>query len=81
MFLQLKTYVRKITPSGKETFKVENSKYYYDDVIDAIVYAYICGDSFTHLTPMGAEERKKKKVGYRYSYDHEYNLILEKRGI
>ncbi len=81
LFLQLKTYVRKITPSGKETFKVENSKYYYDDVIDAIVYAYICGDSFTHLTPMGDEERKKKKVGYRYTYDGEYNLILEKRGI
>lgn len=77
-FVQLKTYVRKITTAGNESFKVENAKYYYDDVIDAVTYAYICGQSFTHLVPQEEKKMKQKKSKYRYMYDENFNLILQK---
>lgn len=77
-FVQLKTYVRKVTSSGNETFKVENLKYYYDDVIDAVTYAYICGQSHTHLTPHEKDRKEQKKSRYRYMYDENFNLTLKK---
>lgn len=77
-WIQLKTFVRKMTPSGTETFKIENPKYYYDDVIDSVVYAYICGQSFAHLTPLEPDQSTAKKVKYRYSYDDDFNLVLKK---
>lgn len=77
-FVQLKTYVRKVTQAGNESFKVENAKYYYDDVIDAVTYSYICGQSYTHLTPQKTDEVKRNKTKYRYMYDDNYNLVLQK---
>lgn len=77
-WIQLKTYVRKMSSSGNESFKIENSKYYYDDVIDAVVYSYICGQSFSHLTPIEPEAKRARKVKYRYSYDGNFNLQLKK---
>ncbi len=77
-FVQLKTYVRKVTAAGNESFKVENAKYYYDDIIDAVTYSYICGQSFSHLEPYEKDKRKAKKTKYRYAYDDSFNLTLKK---
>ena len=77
-FIQLKTYVRKTSREGHESFKVENAKYYYDDVIDSIVYAYICGQSFAHLNPIEPHANKARKVKMRYYYDQNFNLQIRK---
>ncbi len=77
-FIQLKTYVRKTSREGHESFKVENAKYYYDDVIDAITYAYICAQSFAHLNPVEPEANKARKVKMRYYYDDNFNLQIKK---
>ena len=77
-FIQLKTYVRKTSREGHESFKVENAKYYYDDVIDAVTYAYICAQSFAHLDPVEPDASRAKKVRYRYHYDENFNLQIKK---
>ena len=77
-WIQLKTFVRKVTSSGNETFRVENPKYYHDDVIDSVVYAYICGQSFAHLTPLEPDVTTKKKVKNKYAYDDNFNLVFKK---
>jgi len=77
-WIQLKTFVRKRTKTGIESFKVENAKYYYDDVIDAVVYAYICAQSYAHHEPYKIKEGRDKKVKYRYIRDKNYNLILKR---
>tara|TARA_Y100000593_G_scaffold95052_1_gene198871 strand:+ start:3808 stop:6045 length:2238 start_codon:yes stop_codon:yes gene_type:complete len=77
-WIQLKTYVRKRTKSGIESFKVENAKYYYDDVIDAVIYAYICAQSYAHFEPYKMNESRDKKVKYRYIRDKNYNLKLKR---
>ena len=77
-FIQLKTYVRKTSREGHESFKVENAKYYYDDVIDAVTYAYICAQSFAHLNPVEPEANKARNVKHRYYYDDNYNLCIKK---
>ena len=77
-FIQLKTYVRKTSREGHESFKVENAKYYYDDVIDAVTYAYICAQSFAHLNPVEPEANKARKVKMRYYYDSNFNLQIKK---
>lgn len=77
-FIQLKTYVRKTSREGHESFKVENAKYYYDDVIDAVAYSYICAQSFAHLNPVEPEANKARKVKHRYYYDDNFNLQIKK---
>jgi len=77
-FIQLKTYVRKTSREGHESFKVENAKYYYDDVIDAVTYAYICAQSFAHLNPVEPEANKARNVKHRYYLDDNYNLCIKK---
>ena len=75
---QIKTFVRKVTPSGMETFKVKNRKYDFDDVLDSIVYAYICASCYSHLTPIEESSVKVRKVKMRYKYDSNFNLHLTK---
>ena len=77
-WIQLKTFVRKISNAGHETFKINNKKYDHDDVIDSVVYAYICACSFAHLTPIEENEVNIKKVKYKYEYDGNFNLVLKK---
>lgn len=77
-FLQLKTYTRKMTPSGKETYKVENAKFFYDDVIDSITYAYICAKCYGHLEPRCIGKGEARRSRLRYKYDGNFNLILAK---
>ena len=80
-FLQLKTFTRKTTEAGNETFKVENAKYYYDDVIDAIVYSYICAGCYAHMTPVDISVQEKKRKVKRYVCDSSTNyrtVLVEK---
>jgi hypothetical protein len=79
LWIQLKTFVRKTTSAGNEVFKVENAKFYHDDVIDAVVYSYICAQSFAHLTPVNTTDSKKKKYIHRYELDENYNLSLNRK--
>jgi hypothetical protein len=78
-WIQLKTFVRKTTSAGNEVFKVENAKFYYDDVIDAVTYAYICAQSFSHLTPINTNNSKQTKSFYRYELDENFNLSLRRK--
>jgi len=51
IFEQLHTFVQKKTTSGKEVWGVVNKTMHYDDVLYALVYAYICRLSHMHLSP------------------------------
>ena len=78
-WIQCKTFVEKTTPSGKTTYAVEDLRHYFDDILYATVFAYICAQGFTHLVPLNIREGTKgKKVKYKYSYDNNFNLVLKK---
>lgn len=66
LFIQLKTFVKKTTPGGDTSFKVNDPKTSYDDVIDAIIYAYICSQAYEHLTPMQRNDANRKRTVKRY---------------
>jgi hypothetical protein len=72
-FLQLKTFSKKITKTG---FKWEpNSRYDFDDALDAACYAYIARLCYTYLQAMGHDEVQKRKVVSRIGYDENWNLV------
>jgi len=77
-FIQLKTFVRKTTQSGIEVFKVDDPKYYFDDVIDSITYAYIASICFSHLKPINTSESAAKTTQMRYvcNKSTNWNTIL-----
>lgn len=50
-FVQLRTFVCTITKSGNESWGTVDPQKYHDDVLFAIVFAYICSLSYEHLTP------------------------------
>lgn len=72
-FIQLKTFVRKTTPSGVEVFKVDDTKYHFDDVVDSITYAYIASLCFSHLAPVNASDSAAKTTQMRYVCDRTTN--------
>lgn len=51
IFDQLKTFVQTRTASGKETWGPLNRMMHYDDVLYAVVFAYICRLSFPNQGP------------------------------
>lgn len=64
---QLKTYVRKTT-SQSVKWEAQNSKFHKDDIIDAVIYAYICAKSHKNLKPVCQTESSSAKYKHRYVY-------------
>lgn len=52
---QLSTFVCTITDAGNETWGTEDKRKYHDDVLFAVVFAYICSLSFIHRPPKNIE--------------------------
>lgn len=75
-FIQLKTFVAKVTDSGNETWGPADKKLYKDDVIFSIVYAYICSLCFPNEIPKEVDQTVavKYKVVSKLEYDKKYNL-------
>lgn len=76
-FVQLKTFVRHDTANNPDNFKVDDPRYNFDDLIDAMNYAKICADCFEGETPRNLNKADKKRVRYQYAYDNDYNLYLK----
>ena len=76
-FTQLKTFVEKSTPSGKTRYQAQDLKYYYDDVIFAIVYAYLAAECYAHLVPRTiSEQKKRQKTKSRYVRTADFGLRI-----
>jgi len=65
-FIQLRTFICTITASGNETWGTADKRKYHDDVLFAVVFAYICSLSYTHLQP---KEIKSEEDRYKISYE------------
>jgi len=65
-FIQLRTFICTVTASGNETWGTSDRRKYHDDVLFAVVFAYICSLSYTHLIP---KEIKSEEDRYRVSYE------------
>ena len=76
-FEQLKTFVCKISKDGKnETWGTQDTRYYDDDVLFAIVFSYLCSIS-CNRNPYSSEERSKAKVPItKIGYDKHFNQIV-----
>lgn len=64
-FLQMKTFVRKDKQDGNATFKTEDHKYFQDDVIDAVNFAYVNAIA-DNKTPINTRDAPKKRNERRY---------------
>lgn len=66
-FEQLKTYVRKVTKSMKNfTYEPSNKKYHRDDLLDGVLYSWICRQSFSKKVPRHIHEERRTKTVWRY---------------
>lgn len=61
-FIQLRTFQCTVTANGTETWGTADKRKYHDDVLFAVVFAYICSLSYTHLIP---KEIKGENDKYR----------------
>jgi len=74
-FEQLKTFVCNITRSGNETWGSLDKKFYDDDVLFAVTYAYISAISKITLLPIEkSKDIIKNKYSYELKYDKNWNL-------
>jgi hypothetical protein len=75
LFIQLKTFVSKVSATFKETWEAIDKRYYFDDIIFSITYSYICSLSFPEKYPyeITSEEMKFKKV-WKDVHDAQGNL-------
>ena len=74
-FEQLKTFVCNITRSGNDSWGPVDNRYYHDDAIWAIVYAYIAANCYSTVPKNTEVESKANKVIFKSEYDKDYNLI------
>lgn len=76
MFIQLKTFVSTTTVRGNETWGPADRKHYKDDILFAIVFAYICSLCFPEEKPYNVDVEKTGgiKVISTLQYDKNYNL-------
>jgi hypothetical protein len=62
IFEQLTTFVQDLSKSGKEVWGPMNRLMHFDDVLYAIVYAYICRLSHPNLQPVHKDAVSSKTV-------------------
>lgn len=81
IFQQLDSFVMKITQAGKETWERQNKVTDYDDVLFALVYAYICSTLSTREPKDVNVESKvvegKSRLRYKIKRDSNFNVIRE----
>lgn len=79
-FEQLKTYVRKVTKNGKETYEPQNKRHHKDDVLDGGLYAYINYKSHERYKPelIGTQETVKYKSMYVCNASTGYQTVIKK---
>jgi hypothetical protein len=65
-FLQLETFTRNVTATGKEVWGPKNKKINRDDSLFSLVYSYICRESFPDRFPYEVE---KAITGYKLVYE------------
>ena len=78
---QLRTFVKKKTLKG-HTFE-PSTRLHFDDLIDAVTYAYIARLCYPNIMPTRVDDEKKKKLVSRYECDAStgYRLIVKKKYI
>ena len=64
-FLQLETFTRNVTATGKEVWGPKNKKINRDDSLFSLVYAYICRECFPERYPYQVQE---DVIGYKLVY-------------
>jgi hypothetical protein len=76
VFRQLSTFHCTITRSGNETWSSIDKRYYNDDVLFGLVYAYICARSIGRQ-PRNLDQMPERRVDVKYDIklDKNYNLI------
>lgn len=62
---QLRYFVCKVTAAGNETWGTQDTKKYFDDVLFAAVFAYICSICYTHRPPKNID-REQDMVKIRF---------------
>lgn len=63
---QLSRFICKITEKGNETWETADKRKYNDDVLFAVVFAYICALSYSHKEIQNAESvSRKQRVVYK----------------
>lgn len=65
-FLQMETFTRSVTATGKEVWGPKNKKINRDDSLFSLVYAYICRESFPDRYPYEVE---RTVTGYKTVYE------------
>ncbi|PHS03983.1 MAG: hypothetical protein COA88_14625 [Kordia sp.] len=79
-FKQLRTFVCKVTNNGTETWGTIDTKKYDDDVLFAIVFAYICSLCYEHTPPKEREsELKSFNVSRVLSRDNDGGLYYREK--
>lgn len=68
---QLETFVCKVTNAGNETWEPSNKRYFRDDVLFAVVYAYICAEQCGYPEPV--VDLNKARDNYQIVYETRYN--------
>lgn len=82
-FIQLRTFQCTVTASGQETWGTADKRKYHDDVLFAVVFAYICSLSYSHLIPkeIKGDSDRYRNVSelYRDSTGHLSRRTVRKR--
>ena len=75
---QLKTFTRRTRPDGQTVYNVADARFYYDDIIDAVNYSYICWLAHSHILPFEKTENSGKRHVKRYicNKDTNWNTVL-----
>jgi hypothetical protein len=79
-FIQLKTYIEKSLSGQNQIrqtrYQAADMKYDYDDVVDAITFAYINAEAHSRYEPFEKEKTNERKEMYRYVQDASTNFRL-----
>jgi hypothetical protein len=73
-FEQIRNFVCKITDNGRETWETKDRKVFKDDVLFALVFAYICALAYEHKPPYNLEDQEREVKKYKYP------LVRDKNG-
>jgi hypothetical protein len=76
IFQQLRTFVCTVTRSGTEVWSSIDKRYYFDDVLFACVYAYLCAESMNKIPKeTGTADKIINVVKYSNQLDKNHRLV------
>ena len=64
---QMRNFVCTVTEAGNETWGTADVRKYFDDVLFASVFAYICSMCYTHRPPRNLD-REQDKISVKYEF-------------